>query len=545
MRKRLVLCTLGTISIGFAMSGPARAAEFVGDAPSSGFVQAASGPRSSPFEPPRESDISFVTDSAPKLDTGCTFSAQGPLVFDVEITRHAGELNPDGTLKHAAELVRDGLLSPRATLIIPTFDVDDKTVPPPPLLPEIDRVYFNGEPIGVLSGLNNTWKLNSFQVDITKVKFAQRGSGGSRPEGAANQIRIDIDTGNAPTQVWCTSADWAAASFKAMSPIILIHGNSSDGKFFERRGFTRGLEDWGLVYDDRIDLDNDTIHANGTILSYKIHDRVLELGVDSVHLVMHSKGGLDTRVYLADVYKESNFKILSYTSLSTPHDGSIAADVQHLYERAVDTAARVKFWNFPSFGGTVTRNVLANEGTVSLTTFFAASFNRHNLPRLPTSIVYNTVAADADLNGNEMMDRVPPYDEYLELREEDPALQKIDDFAGGFFGQAASERLVNAVYQILRGVGAVKLTYSTEKGWFGKERTVATLTAVDAGPFENDVAVPVHSGEGRASLFPRVQNRWSFTGSLGRNHSNVADAGVAGVVAHWIIQIEKSKGDLQ
>jgi hypothetical protein len=39
--------------------------------------------------------------------------------------------------------------------------VDDKTVPPPPLLPEIDRVYFNGEPIGVLSGLNNTWKLNS------------------------------------------------------------------------------------------------------------------------------------------------------------------------------------------------------------------------------------------------------------------------------------------------------------------------------------------------------------------------------------------------
>ena len=54
----------------------------------------ATGPRTSPFDPPPESDIQFVVDSAPgDLDTGCTFRGGGPLEFDVEIARWVGPVD--------------------------------------------------------------------------------------------------------------------------------------------------------------------------------------------------------------------------------------------------------------------------------------------------------------------------------------------------------------------------------------------------------------------------------------------------------------------
>lgn len=110
--------------------------------------------RTSPFDPPDASDISFFTDAAPRLDTGCTFRSGGPIVYQIEIKRFLGELNPDGTLKNAAALVAAGLLSPKVKLIMPGFDIDSGP-PPPDVAPEIDRVSFNGQPVGVLSGQNN------------------------------------------------------------------------------------------------------------------------------------------------------------------------------------------------------------------------------------------------------------------------------------------------------------------------------------------------------------------------------------------------------
>lgn len=544
MKRRLFLCTLSFVSMYLATSGPAGAEEFVGDAPSPGISQASGGPRSSPFEPPAESDVSFVTDAAPRLDTGCLFSSSGPIVFDVEITRHVGELNPDGTLRNASALVSEGLLSPKATLLIPAFDVDNKATPPPGFAPEVDRVVFNGELIGFLSGENNRWKLNDFPIDIRKVKFAQRGSPGSKPEGAANQVRIEIDTANAPAQVWCTSADWGAARFKAMSPIILIHGNNSNGKFFERRGFTRGLQEKHLLFDDSINLQTATIAANGASLNDKIPGIVKSFGVDSAHLVMHSKGGLDTREYLATYQPshDSEFRVLSYTTLSTPHNGSVGADLLLNYQAAVKKTAIVRFKDFPAYTEKVTKGMPPPDaGTPDLTTSSTAAFNQANLPRLPSSIVYNTVAADADTNGNKEIDRSP--DEYRELREESAALQNLDN---EWFGQTKTQTVVDAAYQLLRGTASISLAYREEEiPGTEFDQTVAILTSVNGGPFGNDVLVPIPSGQGQASLQPRVTNSHVFQGAAGRNHSNVADEGAAGIVVPWIIQIEKAKGDLK
>lgn len=505
--------------------------------------QQASGPRTSPFEPPEENDRSFVTDAAPKLDTGCIFSSLGPIVFDIEIDRHVGELNPDGTLKHAAALVAAGLLSEKANLIMPAFDVDSEATPPPPFLPEQDRVLFNGEEIGFLSGTNNTWKLNSFQIDIAKVKFAARGAIGNRPAAAKNTVAIEIDVGNFPTQVWCTSIDWGAGDFKAMSPILLVHGNNSDGGFFQRQGFTQALESRNLLFDNSINMATSPIAANGATLDGLIPNLVASFGVDSVHLVAHSKGGLDSREYLASFQPrhDDDFKVLSYSTLSTPHDGSVGADLLIQRDRALQQTTELDFNGFPAFTATVANRLPgADAGTPDLTTWSTSAFNAANLPRVSGDIIFNTVAADADQNGNERIDDNP--DEYLELRQESADLQNLHNQS-----QLLARTGVNVAYQILRRVAGVNLMFEQRRRFgVGPRRTVAVLTAVP-NPQElgNDVLVTIPSGQGTASVAGRTANTRVFQGAQGRNHSSVANEGVGDVVAGWIIQAERQEGDLR
>ena len=50
-----------------------------------------------------------------------------------------------------------------------------------------------------------------------------------------------------------------------------------------------------------------------------------EFGAKHAHLVAHSKGGLDVREFLASTIPP-NFGVLSLTTLSTPHHGSVGAD---------------------------------------------------------------------------------------------------------------------------------------------------------------------------------------------------------------------------
>lgn len=507
--------------------------------------KATNGPRTSPFDPQEEDDRTFTTDSAAGLDTGCTFSSRGPLEFDIEITRHVGELNGDGTLAKAAELVDAGLLSEFATLIIPGFDVDANASPPAPFVAEMDRVLWNGEEIGFLTGENNAWKLSSFEIPINKVKFAPRGAIGSEPPPAMNRVTIEIDVGNAPTEVWCTSADWGTASFKAMSPIILIHGNNSNGGFFERQGFTGELDDRNLLWDNSVATNPAAIAFNGGSLDVQIPLIVRSFGVDSVHFVAHSKGGLDSREYLArhQPSHQDDFEVLSYSTLSTPHDGSVLADFAILREQGLRRAVDTEYRGFPTFTARVAAQIELDGGTPNLTTAFTAAFNAGNLPNLSGDTVINTTSADADTNGDGAINRDP--DEYAELRAESQELQDLDGTFG--IGQQATRIGINIPYQILRNTRAINLTFEEQRRFLvGPKRTVAVLTAVpSAGPIGNDVLVTIPSGRGDGSVAGRSANHRTFNGAQGRNHSNIADGGVAQVVVPWLIDVERGNGDLQ
>jgi hypothetical protein len=69
------------------------------------------------------------------------------------------------------------------------------------------------------------------------------------------------------------------------------------------------------------------IALNGT-LTKPIPDAAAEFGSDAIHIVGHSKGGLWTRAFLEDSLPSLSkpLRIISVTTVDTPHPGSINAD---------------------------------------------------------------------------------------------------------------------------------------------------------------------------------------------------------------------------
>ena len=518
-------------------------------------VSATAAVRTSLWDPPPDSDRSFSTDNAPGLDTGCIFRSQGPITYTIEIKRFIGELNPDGTLKNADALIAAGLVSPRVKLIMPGFDVDSAAnvsgVPP-----EVDRVSFNGEAVGILEGVNNDWFLNSFEIDIRKVKFAEAGTGGGEPTGGVNEIRIDIDTASA-NENWCTSVDWGNASFRALSPVILVHGNGSDPGFFRRMGFVDELVARRIPFDFVNLGPPNFIETNGFEVNKQIQSLVRQIGAKNIHIVTHSKGGLDTREFLGRYYgaQRGMYKILTLTTLSTPHNGSVLADLaleRHNAAARVGRLGRVEFEGFPDY----TRQLVAlatwggvDNGRRNLTTGFVGGFNRENVGRIGSlGITYGTVAADADLNGNARMDRENP-DEYFHLRTESAELRRLDEqtvpVTGHPVGRQLSRFVVDSLYQILRQTATVSVSYRTQGIW-PATREVATIRSnPNPAPLGNDTLVTIPSARGEGSFQPLVRNTFTFQGGAGRNHSNVADRGVAQRVIPWMIEAERRAGGLK
>jgi len=357
--------------------------------------------RSSPFDPPDEKDTTFITDSGPGLDTGCTFRSGGPLVIQVEIDRFVGEVDGNGYLQNVADLISNRVVSPKATIRLPAWDIDlfggGGTYQP-----EHDRIFFNGEDLGLLSGDNGIWKMNEFEVDISKVKFPAR-SGNGRPSPAMNEIRIVIDESNSE-EVWCMAVDWVEVSFEAMAPILLVHGTNAQSDSWEP-DFTGSLTTRLIPHSNDINLvANGTIDGNGRLLKGRVNALANSFGADSVHLVVHSKGGLDSRRFVGAYYTpdvEGEAEVLSLYTITTPHHGTILSDL----------SVANRSFNDPQSNDAEVQDYLDNDWWANLagqgpqepalgeqTTTNMTAFNAAN--PWPGGVNFYTIAADADVNGD-------------------------------------------------------------------------------------------------------------------------------------------------
>lgn len=310
---------------------------------------------SSPFNPPEESDTSFVVDAGPGLDTGCTFRSGGPLRFEVLVDRAFSQAEIE-------RLRQNGLISDKAVIRMPAYDIDFDGGGSS-YAPERDRVYFNGQPVPeeFLTGGNGVWKLNTFQVPIEWVKFREPGAGIAEP--GRNEVRIDIDTANSE-EVWCTAIDWAALSFSASRPVVMAHGILSDNSVW-RDVWVPGLQALGVPVDGDLNpsMGNlDSIQNNALKIGQAVDTAKERWGVDKVNLVTHSKGGLDSRHYA-----ENADDIETLVQLGTPNAGSPLADV-----------AQGIVLGGIGLGGSIIVNSLAGPAGVQLTTPYMAMYNRYH-----------------------------------------------------------------------------------------------------------------------------------------------------------------------
>jgi hypothetical protein len=300
---------------------------------------------SSPFAPPKVDDSTFVVDSGGGLDTGCTFRSGGPLVFDIPVNRAF-------TAQDVAELKQKGLISTNAVVRMPAYDIDFDGGGGV-YAPERDRVTFNGHPVTpeFLTGGNNVWKLNSFQVPVEWVNF--RDPSGSAP--GRNEVRIDIDTANSQ-EVWCTAIDWASMSVRAVRPVVMAHGIFSDNSVWNDV-WVPGLQASGVPADSAFNPSMgwlDSIHSNAGKIAAKVEAAKQHWGVDKVNLVTHSKGGLDARDYV-----EGSSSVDTLVQLGTPNAGSPLAD--YAQEVALGTLGPLD---------TFLVNALAGPAGVQLTTWY-------------------------------------------------------------------------------------------------------------------------------------------------------------------------------
>ena len=77
---------------------------------------------------------------------------------------------------------------------------------------------------------------------------------------------------------------------------------------------------------------NDSTEAHGVLLAAALPAVAAKFGAMHAHVIAHSKGGLDTRDALARLLQATTpsglsvLGVLSLTTLSTPHHGSVGAD---------------------------------------------------------------------------------------------------------------------------------------------------------------------------------------------------------------------------
>jgi triacylglycerol esterase/lipase EstA (alpha/beta hydrolase family) len=233
---------------------------------------------------------------------------------------------------------------------------------------------------------------------------------------------------------------------------------------------------------------------------------LLKFGVKHIHIVCHSKGGLDTRAFLKFLPTEdAPMAILSMTTLSTPHHGSALADYVRdsigANARLSDSPLRV--YATQKAGGAY------DKGRQNLTTDFVEKFNSQNLP-LPKSFVvqgektnvqYFTIGADANANDSFVLGR--PTIDASELAGTGQTSNAIFQYFGG-----------SIVYRMLYDVASTSWAEVTENG---KTYKVVVETQNATGEV-NDMLVTVTSSKREPEF-----NTLSFNPPLKRNHATIGD----------------------
>lgn len=477
-------------------------------------VLPAAAQTSSPFAPPAEKLGTYVINAGGGLDTGCTFRSGGPLVVRLRVPApfNSNQLNADGTLKDPAKLTGKGILGPNANVRFPVFDIDSSAVTSG-FSPERDNVSFNGRQVKVLTGFNNTWTDDSLSVPIGEVRFASDVS-----PNAVNELRVDIDQANIGIgEYWCMAIDWVAIEFQAAAPYALLHGIAASETTWNddsSPGVLAAMNEYGVLYRAFRSGKHGSVADNAADLQNQINAWLGSIKSDRLHIIAHSKGGLDAQMLQA---LGPPFKILSLSTFSTPHLGSVTADVaairrsnaEEKLESGTDPGGLVSEYLKSTAIGIILRSDDAPQppGVDDLTTFAATTAlgagQRGNVAKT------FSIGANADVNGNNA----------LEDGEIDPFPIFKDSYR-------LSWRIIRDV------VSVVTVSTRTLSGRLWGTRTTLEYRTTPGGPFPNDIWVSVQSAN------PPYPNATVIQSAFGGNHATVKNPGLVRQVMDRTIPIQ-------
>jgi len=245
----------------------------------------------------------------------------------------------------------------------------------------------------------------SYPMSVELLRFAVRTGFGTPPRPANNVITAVFTVSGGICNSCGASIKIARIRFNALAPFLFVHGRGAGADWFDG-GFKDHIENQRVgfrVLDIRKDnspsIDDKELMESGIQLEDYLSSMMVEFGVDRVHIVAHSKGGLWSRAFLGKSGEQAG--VYSVTTLSTPHRGSVLADIGILTRKITRTSALLQ--------GLGTSKLVSQEVDESLMRKEVGKFNRTNIAALPrlvkidgrsSRVAYLAFRADANLNKN-------------------------------------------------------------------------------------------------------------------------------------------------
>ena len=390
----------------------------------------------------------------------------------------------------------------------------------------------------------------AFSVDTSHLRFAARGpNAASVPIKGVNWIQIAGNFGEVPLSnpnVFTTEYNWgisAVLELRALYPVVLVHGWNAEETWFSGApmqsggtrfqasldpGFATELNSRRIPFDMTLDLGRQVSIEDGASRLEKDLNIVLKhYGVNHVHFIAHSKGGIFVRSVLKKAASprplvdrdggEYRLGVYSLTSLGTPHHGN----------RMADALLPAILFELPAIGGTrdlgTVRMRLFNNSHRSPPDWYELPTENLNTPDTNRTRYFSTRAhADLDNNGklNPLQRPSPP----------PPGQTVFDELEG--YNPALTRALIKMMFQIT-GRRLTTLPLQLLSGLFSWPPPRAPWT------FEkNDGSVSIDSA--RYGGFQDVLNLVAPSGDqtiFNANHSTMGKSSVAAAVITQAVRL--------
>lgn len=297
------------------------------------------------------------------------------------------------------------------------------------------------------------------------------------------------------------SVDWVQLQFSAIAPILLLHGTNANSTSWNP-DFTAFFGGSGAPWTNDINLTpNGSILGNGRELANRVRQLATGFGAKKVHIICHSKGGLDTRAYLNNQYQPDEVKVLSVYTLGTPHHGTIVSDIivaRRTTEDAESSDADIAYLMGHDYWFLSTPQPPAiNDQMTGAMARFNATY-----PSVPSEVRFYNYGGDADLNNNGR----------ISAAEARPLVES------SMVTDATLAAAATAMYRAIGRIASISITPGTRGPWGINHFTSIEVSALNAPFHENDMVTSVPSAHSPGG---------NYLGTRDANHSSIKSTALA------------------